>query len=150
MRPIFLIMSAADLNKQVMERRKMKENELVTKNLIKFVFGAFCLVFALSTQADGVDKVTIAPTEQTHAMISAGSVLQHNKHLLDNTTIGKDLKTSPTQRVKNLYKMAYNFFIEATDAHKSGQERKAKELAHKSINIFYAADKAHYNLAKHY
>jgi hypothetical protein len=108
----------------------------------------FLLVSASTIQAAA--KITIAPTEQTHAMISAGSVLQHNKHLLHNTTIGEGLKISSTQRVKDLYKMAHDFFLEATDAHKSGLERKAKELAHKSISFFYEADKAHYNLSKRY
>jgi hypothetical protein len=120
---------------------------LIQKYSLQSVVIMFLLVSASTIQAE---QITIAPTEQTHAMISAGSVLQHNKHLLNNTTIGEDLKASSTQRVKSLYKMAHDFFLEATDAHRSGLERKAKELAHKSISFFYAADKAHYNLSKHY
>ena len=120
---------------------------LIHKYSLPSVTFMLLLVSAPTIQAA---NVTIAPTEQTHAMISAGSVLQHSKHLLHNTTISEGLKTSSAQRVKSLYKMAHNLFLEATDAHNSGLEGKAKELAHKSISFFYAADKAHYDLAKQY
>ena len=83
-------------------------------------------------------------------MISAGSVLQHSKHLLHKTTLGEGVKSSRDQRVKELYQMAHELFLKASEAHQSGQEDKAKELAQKSIRTFYDADKAHYGLTSSY
>jgi Skp family chaperone for outer membrane proteins len=107
----------------------------------------FLLISASTTQAG---NITIAPKEQTIAMISAGTVLQHSKHLLHNTTIGEGIKSSREQRAKELYKMAHELFLKASEAHESGQEDKAKELAHKSIRTFYAADLAHHGLPGSY
>ena len=123
-----------------------------TEISIKLVFGALLLALAFSAQAEGFNKITAAPTatEETHTTISTVAVLKHNKRLLDNTTIGKNLQTSEKQRVRNLYKRAYNIFLAAADAYESGLEKMAKELSHKSISIFYAADKAHYNIVKNF
>ncbi len=123
-----------------------------TENTLKFVFGGLLLALASSAQAEGIDKIstTSKATEETHSTISTVAVLKHNKRLLDNTTIGKDLKASGQQRVRNLYKRAYDIFLAAADAYESGLEKMARDLSHKSISIFYAADKAHYNLTKNF
>lgn len=121
-----------------------------TEISIKLVFGALLLSLAFSAQAES--KITAAPTaaEETIATISTVAVLKHNKRLLDSTTIGKDLKASDKQRVRDLYKRSYDVFLAAADAYNSGLEKMAKNLSHESITIFYAADKAHYSLAKNF
>ena len=122
-----------------------------TENSIKFTFGSLIFALAFSAQAEEFNQITTpSAAEETHATISTVAVLKHNKRLLDNTTIGKNLQTSDKQRVRNLYKRAYNIFLAAADAYESGLEKMAKELSHKSISIFYAADKAHYNIVKNF
>ena len=116
---------------------------LIQKYIPMAVIFMFLLISASTTQAG---NITIAPTEQTNGMISAGAMLQHSKHLLYNTTIGEGIKSSREQRVKELYQKAYDLFLKASEAHNSGQENRAMELAHQSIRTFYAADKAHYGL----
>ena len=120
---------------------------LIQKYTLQTVIFMFLLISASSTQAG---NIAIAPTEQTSAMISAGAVLQHSKHLLHNTTLGEGVKYSRDQRVKELYQMAHELFLKASEAHQSGQEDKAMELAQKSIRTFYDADKAHYGLTSSY
>lgn len=120
---------------------------LIQKYIPMAVIFMFLLISVSTTQAG---SITIAPTEQTNGMISAGTVLQHSKHLLHNTTIGEAIKSSREQRVKELYEMAHNLFLKASEAHESGQEDKAMEHAHRSIKLFYDADKAHYGLSRSY
>jgi len=120
---------------------------LIQKYIPMAVIFMFLLISVSTTQAG---NITIAPTEQTNGMISAGTVLQHSKHLLHNTTIGEGIKSSREQRVKELYEMAHNLFLKASEAHESGQEDRAMELAHRSIKLFYDADKAHYALSRSY
>ena len=122
-----------------------------TENSIKFTFGSLILALAFSAQAEEFNQITTpAAAKETHTTISTVAVLKHNKRLLDNTTIGKNLQTSEKQHVRNLYKRAYDIFLTAADAYESGLEKMAKELSHKSISIFYAADKAHYNIVKNF
>jgi len=122
-----------------------------TKNSIKFTFGGLIFALAFSAQAEELNQVTTpSAAEETHATISTVAVLKHNKRLLDNTTIGKDLQTSDKQRVRNLYKRAYDIYLAAADAYESGLKKMAKDLSHKSISLFYAADKAHYSIAKNF
>ena len=110
------------------------------KKLFNLSMGAIFVVSLLI-----ISVPTIQAEERVHT-ISVGTILDHNHHLLEGTTLGSILKVSPDREVRILYRQAEVFLQEAKKAHEFGDNIKARTLASKSINIIYDADRTHYKL----
>lgn len=72
--------------------------------------------------------------------VSTSDLLLHNRHLLYNTTIGKNLSKSKLISVQRLYKKAHFQYLEARLKNGTGESIKARQLAYSSISTFYTAD----------
>lgn len=105
------------------------------KYVVGFIFGML-IAMSGSMQAE----------ELYLPMLSASAVIEHNKRLLVNTSIGEVLKNSTKIKAKHFYNEAGRLFKQATQALMEGQEEMARNLAYKSIEYFYRSDKAHYGL----
>lgn len=86
------------------------------------------------------------PANEHQETLSAGTVIEHNKRLMAETSIGKAIKNSTEMEARKLYKEAEKLLKAAIAALIEGQEELAKNLAYKSIDFFYQSDKAHYRL----
>jgi hypothetical protein len=87
------------------------------------------------------------PAKEYLPMLSTSEVIEHNKRLLFNTSIGEVLKNSTKIKARHFYSEAGRLFKEATQALMEGQEETARKLANKSIENFYQSDMAHYGLS---
>ena len=105
-------------------------------------FGTLISMVSVSQAAELVYQ----PAKEHDAMLTTGGILQHNNRLLTYTTIGTALKNSDSIKARTLFKEAERLYKEAEFAYKVGQEVRAKELAFKSIAMFYESDKAHYGM----
>ncbi len=99
-------------------------------------------IAAGSAQADNY----YLPARDHQETLSAGTVIEHNKRLMAETSIGKAIKHSTEVEARELYKEAQQHLKAAIAALIEGEEELAKNLAYKSIEYFYQSDKAHYRL----
>lgn len=111
------------------------------KYVVGFIFGML-ITMAGSMQAGELNL----PAKELLPMLSASAVVEHNKRLLTNTSIGEVLKNSTKIKAKHFYNEAGRLFKKATQALVEGQEEMARKLAYKSIEYFYRSDMAHYGL----
>jgi len=111
------------------------------KYVVGFIFGML-IAMAGSMQAEEL----YPPAKEHLPMLSASAVIEHNKRLLANTSIGEVLKNSAKIKAKHFYNEAGRLFKQATQALMEGQEEMARRLAYKSIEYFYQSDRAHYGL----
>jgi len=87
--------------------------------------------------------ILLVPASQAQGEVSTDTLLTHNKHLLHGTIIGRNLRLSTKSRVQLLYKKANSLYVKAKIADKTGYSVQARNLASKSIAIFYVADEVH-------
>lgn len=78
--------------------------------------------------------------------VDVGEFLSHNQRLLDETTIGNDLKTTTNATAEALLEEARVALRSARIAYKAKRFETAKDFSLVSIHAIYAADRAHYGL----
>jgi len=87
-----------------------------------------------------------APIQQTVQTVSVAELLEHNKRLLEGTTIGAVLRTSSNKEASALYYKAMDLAALANEAHQKGSSDWARSLVSKSTHKIYAADAAHWGM----
>jgi len=78
--------------------------------------------------------------------VSAIEWVEHNRRLLNETTIGKDLAASDDQRVVTLYKQATKLLHKAQERYINGQFESAILASRASLEAIYHADRIMYDL----
>jgi hypothetical protein len=81
-----------------------------------------------------------------NSIVSTWAVLEHNRRLLDGTTIGDVLKKTTNSQARHHYTQARWLYDKAIITYQSGQEELARDLAFQSIHAIYKSDRLHYNL----
>jgi len=77
---------------------------------------------------------------------SIESLLDHNLHLLTNTTLSTALIDSNSKEAKALFDESINLFIAAKKAYNSGLTDLSRKYSRRSITLFYRSDRVHYGL----
>lgn len=124
-------------------------NRAAKSTAVQFILFLFLFAIAATIRAEhdhtgGTGTIN----DEVHILTApARMILDHNKWLLNGTTIGSTLSRSSNTKAQGLYQQAHRLYRKAETSLESGEENLARDLAHQSIQSLYESDRQHYNLA---
>ena len=110
--------------------------------------GGMFITLMLSTEAESyatTNKIEYTQSQnEDFTQVSAMTILERNKTLLNNSIISHTLKTSSNTKAKAYFSDAEAIYQQAHSLYKSGKKQEAKDMAVSSILVVIKSVEAHY------